>query len=126
MTRKLIPMPLDDSLAPGPVDDDLPRRLRIADVARKVLDTPDDPSPAPFEKHIVEDGVQLALDGDGHVLAVMEDVLPSLKRFALRRSTKKTGGDVRSTEWVYVELADGLRIYMSANGVVISRVDINP
>lgn len=124
-------MPLDDSTSAAPggpaPDPDLPRRLRIRDAAVKVLDTPEDPAPAPFQKIDTEEGVRLALDGEGQVLAVMEDVAPEVKRFALRRSVKKMfGGANRSTEWVYVELADGLRIYMSAAGVVLSRVDINP
>lgn len=116
-------MPLDA----GTPDSDLPRRLRICRAATKVLDTPGDPLPAPFEKVDTVEGVRLALNGEGQVLAVMEDVAPEVKRFALRRFVLKTFGvGNRAVEWTYVELADGLRIYMSASGVVISRTDINP
>ena len=95
--------------------------------ARKVLDTPDNPAPAPFSKIDTGEGIRLALDGDGHVIAVMEDVAPQIRRFALRRANKFTfGGTARAVEWAYVELADGLRIYMSAAGVVVTRADVNP
>lgn len=104
--------------------DDRLGRERLQGAAVKILDTSDDPSPPPFEKLTTEEGVQLALDGEGHVLAVLPDVVPEVARFALRRGSQPFLG--RTMEWTYVELENGVRVYMSAAGVVITRADINP
>lgn len=120
-------MPLDEPAVPAfapSSDPDRARRVRIQDAAVAVLDTAYDPAPPPFERLDTTEGVRLALDGAGHVLAVMEDVAPEIVRFARRRGLQPFTG--RTMEWTYVELADGLRVYMSAAGVVISRADINP
>lgn len=112
-------MPLDTAPDDG-------RRARIIAAARKVLDTPDWQTPPPFRLMHVED-IDVANDGAGHILAVMEDANPGARVF-MRRSVKKSlsGEPTRTTEWAVVELADGLRIYISAAGVVVTRADINP
>jgi len=95
----------------------------IRAAALKVLDTGSE-VPAPFDIH--QDGdIRFGTDGQ-RIVAVMKDVT-DVTVMRKRRAVKGVGGgSPRTVEWLYVDLPDGLRLYVSEGGCVLTREDILP
>ncbi|HQS18610.1 hypothetical protein [Reyranella sp.] len=81
-------------------------------------------APAPFEiGH--DEGIRFATDGRGRFLVVMPD-LPEPRLFKRRAHKGVGGGAPRAVEWLVVELPDGVRLYLSEGGAVLTRADLTP
>lgn len=103
--------------------------------ARKILDT-ESIAPSPFEI-VHEPGVSFATDAAGRFVAVLPDVAEEMAATAgkswmrRRRGIKGVGANsefnpTKTVEWLVVELPGGVRLYVSENGAVLTRADINP